>query len=477
MKSNPYHIYFIALAAAISGLLFGYDAGIISGAMLFIKKDFTLSNATIGMIVSAVPIGALFAAAGVGKVNDVIGRKKVLILTAIIFAVGSFICAFAANITELILGRALLGIAVGTSSTSAPMYIAEMAEEKHRGRLVTLFLIAVNAGLFISYCIDYLFANSGEWRLMLGLGAMPAAILLIFALLLPESPRWLMLKGKIFQAKTILEKIHGIAKAKDELREINLVLQQEQLSLKTILRSRFSKIIGLGIIVSIFTQAVGINAIIYYAPTIFQKTGFSQATVSILATMGIGFMVTLAAVLAAIFIDKAGRRKLLLYGLSGIIFSLLLIVFAFHSIHNSLLLGWVVLLSSMLFVLCQSMSVGPACFLIPAEIFPAKIRGTGMGISIAFNWLTNALVAFLFPIVLDAYGAVSTFGMFTVLSAIGWLLFFLFVPETKNISLEKIELNILAGAKLRDLGNEPARSKFDLIWKGDAFSDFTPEQR
>jgi SP family galactose:H+ symporter-like MFS transporter len=445
-------IYFIAFASAISGLLFGYDAGIISGAMLFIKQTFVVSDAQVGMIVSAVPLGALFSAIAIGKISDLIGRKKILIATAVFFATGSLLCGLTSTIEALIIGRFLLGLAVGMSSSSAPMYIAEMTEEKNRGALVTFYLIAVNSGIFISYLVNYVFAPLGEWRDMLMLGVAPAVALGICALLLPESPRWLMLKGKVDQAFIILKKIHGEIKAHKEMAEISQIITQEKVSLLTLLRPNFLRIILLGIMVSVFTQAVGINAIIYYAPTIFQKTGFSQATISILATVGIGLAVTLAAIGAAMFIDKVGRRKLLLSGLAGIILSLLIITSAFCFVKNSQTLGWIVLMGSVLFVLCQGLSVGPACFLIPAEIFPAKIRGTGMGISIAFNWLTNTVVAFLFPMVLDRYGATSSFGIFLIISIIGWILFYRYVPETRHISLEKIELNLLAGIKTRYLG-------------------------
>ncbi len=270
---------------------------------------------------------------------------------------------------------------------------------------MTLFLISVNGGLFVAYLVNYLFAASESWRSMFALGAVPGLTLLLCALRLPESPRWLVLHNKVQLATQILERLHGKAQADEEMAQIKAVAEHhKEGGFKAIIQQGYAKILLLGIIVSIFTQAIGINAIIYYAPTIFQKTGFHEATASILATMGIGLTVTLAAVGAALFIDKAGRRNLLLTGLAGIILSLIAITYAFAFIHDAQTLGWVVLIGSICFVACQGMSVGPACFLIPSEIFPISIRGTAMGISIAFNWLTNTIVAFLFPIVLDSYG-------------------------------------------------------------------------
>lgn len=445
------NIYFIAFIAAISGLLFGYDAGIISGSMLFIKKAFSINSAQVGMIVSAVPLGALFSALAIGKITDLIGRKKVLIATATLFIMGSLLCGFALNVDALIAGRLLLGFAVGMSSSLAPLYIAEMAIEKNRGFLVTLYLIAINFGIFVSYVVAFIFSYSGSWRTMMILGLFPALFLGFAALLLPESPRWLILKNKFEKARQILEKIHGQIKAKTEFFAIQKVIVEEA-TIPARLDKNYLRILFLGAIVSIFTQAVGINAIIYYAPTLLQKTGFGQASVSIFASIGIGFTVTLAAIFAAFFIDKFGRRRLLLSGLGGIILSLVLIVLAFHFIENPHVLGWTVLAGSIFFVACQGISVGPACFLIPSEIFPVKIRGTGMGISIAFNWLTNFLVALLFPIVLDQYGAAISFSVFLVISIIGWIVFYFYVPETRNISLEKIETDLRAGIKTRYLG-------------------------
>lgn len=446
------NIYFIAFAAAISGLLFGYDAGIISGAMIFIKKTFDISNIQIGEMVSAVPLGALISSVLTGKISDWLGRKKIILTTALLFSIGSLLCSFALNPIFLIAGRFLIGIAIGMSSTSSPVYIAEIAEKERRGKLVTLFLISINFGILLSYLINLLLANSASWRLMLGLGIIPALMLAIFTIYLPESPRWLLLTGKSKAAKDILEKIHGEKKAQTEFNEIQSILMCENNTSNFTLQKQFLKVLFLGGLIGVFTQAVGINAIIYYAPTIFLKTGFNKTITSMLATVGIGFAVTFSAVMAAKFIDKFGCRKLLLTGLSGIILSLCFIIYSFIYIKQPIMLGWSILIGFILFVVCQGLSVGPACFLLPAEIFPIKIRGVGMGISIAFNWLTNFLVALFFPIALAYYGTAFVFTIFLSLSVIGWIAFFLYVPNTKNISLENIEFNMLQNQKLRWIG-------------------------
>lgn len=447
-----YNINFIAIISAISGLLFGYDAGIISGAMLFIKKTFDVSSSQIGEIVSAVPFGAFVVAIIIGRLSDYFGRKKLLLLTALLFAFGSLGCALAHSSFVLIVNRLLLGFAVGMSSSLSPLYISEMAEKNRRGKLVTLYLISVNFGIFISYLTSLLLSHIGSWRLMVGIGVIPAIALFLFSLFLPESARWLIANGKLQEGINILNKIYGDEGAKTELQEIKKVSFPEKITLKTIFQFKLFKVIFLGALIGIFTQAVGINAIIYYAHTIFQKTGFNKTLTTMLATLGIGFVVTLSAIFASHIIDRFGRRKLLLSGLFGIIVSLIVIIYSFIYIQDQRILGWVALISFMIFVACQGISVGPSCFLMPSEIFPSKIRGLGMGVSITFNWLTNFIVALLFPIALDAYGISFVFQIFLILSILGFLIFYFFIPETRNVSLENIELNILANKKLRLLG-------------------------
>ena len=448
------NIYFIAFSAAISGLLFGYDAGIISGAMLFIKKTFDVTNTQIGEMVGAVPLGALLSSIISGRFSDLFGRKKILIAASFLFIMGSLVCSLAISTYYLIVGRLFIGFAVGMSSSIVPVYISEISDKERRGKLVTLFLISVNFGIFISYAINLWLSHIESWRLMLGLGVIPAIVFLTAAIFLPESPRWLVINGKLDEAKKILEKIHGTIKSTVELKEIQLASKQQKITLKNALEGKFFKVLLLGALIGVFTQAVGINAIIYYAPTIFQKTGFNTAVVSILATLGIGFTVTASAIIASKFLDKFGRRILLLLGLLGIILSLCLIIFSFEYVHDQILLGWLTFCGFILFVAFQGVSVGPACFLLPTEIYPSRIRGIGVGISITFNWLTNFLVALLFPIALGLYGMVFVFKIFLILSIIGWVVFFLYVPETKTISLENIEINILENKKLRCIGEK-----------------------
>jgi SP family galactose:H+ symporter-like MFS transporter len=445
-------MYLIATVAALAGLLFGYDAGIISGAMLFIKNTFRMTDTELGILVSAVPFGALVAAALCGRLNDLLGRKIILIVTAILYLVGSILSAVSSSIDMLIFSRLLLGFAVGLGSYSAPMYIAEISQFNNRGALVTLNQLAITVGIMLSYIIDYIFAYHGQWRYMLGCGFIPALILFFCVLSLPESPRWLVTKGRVEKAKIILREIHGNS-ADAEFKQISDTVSQKAMSFTALLQSGFLRVLMLGILVSVLTQAVGINAIIYYAPEIFQTAGLTKATSSILATAGIGLINVIFTIVAVTLLDRFGRRKMLLTGVGGIMLSLMIVTTAFSFGVTSLSLAWGIIASFVLFVACQAIGTGPACWLIPSEIFPTEARGVGMGLSVAFNWGTNVIVAFGFPVVLNAIGASWTFGIFLVIAIIAFLVFSLLVPETKGVTLEQIERNIYAGKKLRDLGN------------------------
>jgi len=445
-------LYLIAMVAALAGLLFGYDAGIISGAILFIKKSFAADPEKIGYIVAAVPFGALCAAAFCGRINDLIGRKFTLIIAAIMFMAGSIVCAYAPDIDVLVIGRVILGLAVGLGSFTAPIYIAEIAREQNRGALVTLNQLAITIGILLSYGVDYHFAATGDWRSMLGFGFVPAVPLLLCVLFLPYSPRWLVSNDRYEEAKKVLTDIHGEHHAQVEMAEIESVIGHTKMRLRDFFAAGFLRVLMLGIMVSVFTQAIGINAIIYYAPTIFQLTGASEATSSILATVGIGVVNVLFTIVAIFLFDRLGRRFMLLGGLLGIIASLVIVTVAFSYGVSAGPLAWITLLSCVLFVAFQAMSTGPSCWLIPSEIFPTRARGVGMGLSVASNWGTNVLVAFFFPIMLQDWGTGWSFATFLIIAIVAWVLFYLFVPEAKGVSLEKIEANIVKGLPLRELG-------------------------
>jgi sugar porter (SP) family MFS transporter len=330
LSNTHWLIYTISGFAALAGLLFGYDTGIISGAILFIKKDFALSSFQEEMVVSAVLLGALIGSGMSGRVSDLFGRRKVLVFTALTFIIGSLASALSSNIISLIVGRVILGVAIGVGSFTAPLYLAEIAPQRIRGMLVSLNQLAITIGIVFSYLINYYFSAQGEWSWMLGLGVVPAVILLLGTIYLPESPRWMILKGWEHKARDILQRIRAGENINKEFDEIRQTVEIE----KGVHRLLFAKwvrpILFISLGLSFFQQVTGINAIIYYAPTILQIAGFKHASNAILATFGIGLVNVLFTIIALPLLDRWGRRPLLLSGLLGMFISLFVMGIAFY---------------------------------------------------------------------------------------------------------------------------------------------------
>lgn len=447
------HILMIAFCSALSGLLFGYDAGIISGALLFINKTFTIGSQDQGWMVAMVPLGALISSVLSGHINDLFGRKKSLFLTALFYITGSLICAYAHAIHDLVIGRFIIGVAIGVGSCISPVYTAELALEKQRGWLVNLFVVFIQLGVFLSFVMSYVFSRSGNWRMMIGLGIIPAIILAFGTFLLPESPRWLVLKNRIKQAKQILSRLYGEKIAEKNVQAIQEITEKDPITLiKLFKEPRYLKVIWIGAAVSFFTQTVGINAFNYYAPTIFQKTGFATPASATYYTMFMGLTLVLSTISSLFFIDIIGRKKPLLFGTMGIIFTLLGITLGFAFVTNLQILGWLFLICAIVFMIFHGISIGPACFLIPSEVFPLRVRGLGMGISVAFNWGANVIVAALVPVTIQYFGVSTLFGVFFLITLIAWLVFYFYIPETKGTTLEQIERNVQANVKASLLG-------------------------
>lgn len=448
-------ILLIAICSALSGLLFGYDAGIISGALLFIKKTFTtISSEEIGWMVAMVPVGAFISSIFSGKLSDVFGRKKTLFFSAVFFIIGALISALSHAVSQLIIGRLIIGVAIGIGSCISPVYTSELAPEKQRGWLVNLFVVSVQLGVFLSFVVGFVLSDSGNWRMMIALGIIPAIICALAVLFLPESPRWLVVKNKTAAARKILQDLFGTVKADHEIAAIKKVISVDKVNFKLLLREpKFFKVIFIGAAVSFFTQTVGINAFNYYAPTIFQKTGFATPTQATFYTMFMGLMLVLSTISSLFFIDRIGRKKPLLIGTAGILLTLLVISVSFGLVQSPFALGWIFLICAIVFMAFHGISIGPACFLIPSEIFPARVRGLGMGISVAFNWGANVIVAAALPSVIQHFGVATLFAAFFAITVIGWLVFYFYIPETKGTTLEQIECNVLANVKSRDLGN------------------------
>lgn len=451
MKNRFYIV--VAMIAALSGILFGYDTGVISGAILFIKDDFHLSPQMNGLVVSTVLFGALLGAIISGRMTDRFGRKNLLIVDAVVFIVGTLGSSLAPTILGIIISRIVVGIAIGIASYIAPLYISEISPAKHRGALVSLNQLAITIGILLSYMVNAAFAEAHAWRWMLAIGIIPAFCLLFGMIFLPYSPRWLMSRGREAEALKALNTIHGeSADSREQLEIIKASLKQQ----KGDWRMLFSKVIRPTLFIAgglaLLQQVTGINTIIYYAPTIFQMAGFHSASSAISTTMIIGVAFVLFTIIALPFVDSLGRRFLLFVGLTAMSISLGLLSWSFRAQNPAGMLKWMTLISMLVFIAGFAISLGPIMWLMIAEIFPLKVRGLGASLATCINWASNWLVAITFLTLIEFLGPSGTFFIYFLISLFSIIFVYLWVPETKGCSLEDIEANLYAGKPTRRLG-------------------------
>lgn len=452
MKIPYLWLYVVAIIASLGGMLSGYDTGVISGALLFINESWDLTDYMQGILVSAVLIGAVIGAAINGVLADIFGRKKIIISTAIIFILGSILCAFAPNVYILILSRMLVGLAVGIVNFVVPLYLSEVSPKQLRGTLVSLYQWAITAGILFSYMINSAFAQAVfNWRWMLFAGVFPGTILLVGMMFLGDTPRWLLSKNREAEARKILKKIEPDVDLEAEVKHIKTTLRYEGSGTKVALKKWMimPAVVGIGIM---FAQiCTGINTIIYYAPTIFKIAGFDSNLNAIYATTGIGIVNFLMTIVAIFFTDKLGRKPLLYIGLTGVMLSLAALGFAFR--FEALLgdnMKWVAVGSLVTYIICFAMSLGPIGWILVSEVFPLKIRGVAMSMCTVANFGFNFFVVSSFPVLLHRIGGAYTFWMFAAVSFLCIIFVYYCVPETKGISLEQIEANWIKGVKPRD---------------------------
>jgi sugar porter (SP) family MFS transporter len=440
-SANKAIVYLAAASAALGGLLFGYDTGVISGAELFFRNEFSLSTFALEIIVSGVLAGAAIGALIGGRLADLFGRRKLLIATAIIFALGAILCALASSATILVVGRIIVGFGIGLSSSGVPVYISEVAPANARGWQVSLFQLAITVGILLAYVVDYAFAGIQGWRWMFGISIVPAAIFGISMFFLPESPRWLLRRGERDNALAMLARVRGTSDIHVELQEIEESLTRAPES------GRFSDlfapsirpalIVGIGL--AIFQQITGINTVIYYAPLIIQSAGISSASGAILATAGIGVVNVLLTILSMWLIDRKGRRPLLLVGIVGMAVTLGVLGFVFRMSNQSSGMAWLAVISLMAYVGSFAISLGPIFWLLISEIYPLKIRNSAEGLAATFIWGANLLITLTFLTLLEKLGPSGTFWLYGVSAIAAGIFSYYYVPETKGRSLEEIE--------------------------------------
>jgi sugar porter (SP) family MFS transporter len=445
------NVVMTAAIAGLGGLLFGYDTGIIASALLFIKPDFNLDSFEQGMVVSAVPVGAIFGAAVAGQAADRLGRRKTIISAAVVFIAGALASAAAPGLAVLVIARVLLGVAVGLASANAPVYISEVAPPEARGRLVSYFQLAVTVGILVAYLVGLAFSPSGGWRWMLGLGAVPAMALGIGMLQMPQSPRWLVMVGQDFAARKVLEKIRRDDEEAitQELEEIKGSIEAQPGTWRDLMAPAVRAALLVGVGLAVLQQVTGINTVIYYAPTIIKFTGIDGNSAAIVASLGVGVVNILATLVALYLIDRAGRRPLLMVGVTGMVIFLTTLGLAFLGNAGATIVTVVAVASLMGYVAAFAISLGPVFWLMNSEIYPLKVRSKAAGVGTMANWTSNFIISLTFLPLINLLGRSGAFWAFAVVGVLTLWFCWKLVPETKDRDLEQIE------AIFRERAGEP----------------------
>ncbi|GAA0461525.1 sugar porter family MFS transporter [Streptomyces olivaceiscleroticus] len=429
--------------AALGGFLFGYDTGIISSALLHITPEFHLSAGMQQVTVASLLLGAIVGVLVSGAVTDAVGRRRTLLAAAGIFTVGALGCAAAPDDAVLIAARFVLGLAIGTASLAVPAYIAEIAPKESRGKLVSLNQLMITVGIFVSYLVGYAFDDAAQgWRWMLGLGAAPSLLMMVGVLRLSESPRWLLTHGRPDEARTVLCRTRTAEEAEREIREIEtLAAQESKIGYRDLLRPAMRPAVVLGVVVAATNQLVGVNAVIYYAPTMLQQAGFASSA-AILSSLGIGLVNMVLTGIALLLVDKVGRRPLLLGGTAVVVLALVLLGALYlvgdgQPAHSGLLVAGLCL-----YIGAFAPSLGLAIWLINSEIFPTAARGKASSFGNVTHWGLDFAISLT---VLTTIQALTPTGLFWLYAAFGLLgVGYLYrkLPETKGRSLEDISASL-----------------------------------
>ncbi len=443
----------LAAVAAISGFLIGYNTAVIAGAQEHIAKEFALGDFVLGAIVTAILLGGFVGAVGGGPVARRLGQRPTLMLTGAIFAVCALGSAFALGPWDLFAWRFGLGLAVGAATMVAPLYVAETAPTRWRGALVSSIQLAITIGILASYLVGYLFAEAGDWRTMLGLGVAPALLLLAGLVFLPESPRWLVLSGREADARKAWAQLSNEPWPEEELAVIRHAGDAPEARFRDLFARRLRPVLIVAAGLFLFTNLSGIDAILYYAPKIFDEVGLGGEAGPILATVGLGAINVLATVLAMWLVDRVGRRPLLLWGLAPMALFLTVMSTALLLDNDGEIGDIAAVVCLALYIVAFAISLGPLPYVLMSELFPAAIRPLGMSLAAATAWGINAVVSLTFLPLIGWIAVSGAFYLFAAICAVAFVFVLLLVPETKGRSLEQIERNLLAGRRTRDLGD------------------------
>ena len=460
MKStiNFGYLIFLSVVAALGGFLFGYDTAVISGTIAQVTQLFQLDTLQQGWYVGCALVGSIVGVLFAGILSDKLGRKLTMVISAVLFSTSALGCALSADFTQLVIYRIIGGVGIGVVSIVSPLYISEVAVAQYRGRLVSLYQLAVTVGFLGAYLVNYqllAWAESGTqlsvdwlnkvfitevWRGMLGMETLPAILFFIIIFFIPESPRWLIVRGKELKAVNILEKIYNsITEAKSQLKETKSVLTSETRSEWSLLmKPGIFKAVIIGVCIAILGQFMGVNAVLYYGPSIFENAGLSGGD-SLFYQVLVGLVNTLTTVLALVIIDKVGRKKLVYYGVSGMVVSLILIGLYFLFGDSLEVSSLFLLIFFLFYVFCCAVSICAVVFVLLSEMYPTKVRGLAMSIAGFALWIGTYLIGQLTPWMLQNLTPAGTFFLFALMCVPYMLIVWKLVPETTGKSLEEIE--------------------------------------
>ena len=460
MKStiNFGYLIFLSVVAALGGFLFGYDTAVISGTIAQVTQLFQLDTLQQGWYVGCALVGSIVGVLFAGILSDKLGRKLTMVISAVLFSTSALGCALCADFTQLVIYRIIGGVGIGVVSIVSPLYISEVSVAQYRGRLVSLYQLAVTVGFLGAYLVNYqllAWAESGTqlsvdwlnkvfitevWRGMLGMETLPAILFFIIIFFIPESPRWLIVRGKDLKAVNILERIYNsITEAKSQLKETKSVLTSETRSEWSLLmKPGIFKAVIIGVCIAILGQFMGVNAVLYYGPSIFENAGLSGGD-SLFYQVLVGLVNTLTTVLALVIIDKVGRKKLVYYGVSGMVVSLILIGLYFLFGDSLGVSSLFLLIFFLFYVFCCAVSICAVVFVLLSEMYPTKVRGLAMSIAGFALWIGTYLIGQLTPWMLQNLTPAGTFFLFALMCVPYMLIVWKLVPETTGKSLEEIE--------------------------------------
>jgi sugar porter (SP) family MFS transporter len=433
-------VVWLTAITALGGLLFGYDTGVVSGALLFLKDDFPhISSLQKEVVTSILLAGAAAGAIGAGRVADRIGRQPTILITALIFVTGVLGAAFSPTFILLLAAQVVIGLAVGSASIVVPMYIGEAAPPRFRGALVSCNQLALSSGILASYLVDYGLSASRDWRLMFGLACIPAVLLFLGMLAQPESPAWLVTHDRVGDARRVLSRLRPASAVEDELASIMTSAQGQRASGRELLGPSLRPVLALGVLLAVFQQVTGINTVIYYAPTLLNGAGLGSSA-ALLANVADGVVNVGMTLVAIRLLDRVGRRTLLICGTCGMAVALITIALIFLTSGSRLsgAAAIVAIVALLAYIGSFAVGLGPVFWLLISEIYPVRVRASAMSAAASANWGANFVVTISFLSLLNAITAAGTFFLFAFLTLVAIAYIWRRVPETKGMRLEDI---------------------------------------